>query len=130
VIKYSAGAVMKEPDQTEANSSERRKEPRRLVNLGSLLMVDNEISFSTIIDVSEHGIALNSTIAVEVTSEIEISPQQKDRLIKAEVMSCRATEEGYRIGAKLTISSDLFKELPDNKPDSKSYQSRIKSLLA
>ncbi|BBP44771.1 hypothetical protein THMIRHAS_01440 [Thiosulfatimonas sediminis] len=93
---------------TEQEMINRRQSPRQDVRIPSVLIDKKSMSYTTIMDYSEGGIRLRTSIPLNMDDEIELiikpqnNPSARPIHLKLEVKHCRMEdEENFSIGTQL-----------------------------
>jgi hypothetical protein len=129
-----------DPNTADIDTINRRQSPRQDACIPSVLVDKQSMSYTTIMDFSEGGIRLRTSIPLQMDDEIEViikpynNPTARPIHLKLEVKHCRVEdEESFSIGTQLkNYFDDIMSTLQNYALPSKStsFNSRLASILA
>ncbi len=102
-----------QPTQNNINKDfiERRREARLPAHLPSILLKKGQTIYTTIINLSSHGIGFLSAVPLNTDDEVRISFERKSANtmvpvdLKVQVRSCREVDFEYYIGGRIENKS-------------------------
>jgi len=115
-----------QPSKSTKEYIDRRREARLPAHLPSLLLQQGRTIYTTIINLSSHGIGFLSAIPINTNEEGEISLERKSAntmvpvSLKVHVCSCNEVDFEYYIGGSIQSQSLEYKKFFETIPEQNS----------
>lgn len=115
-----------QPHKTAEDYINRRREARLPARLPSILLQQGQTIYTTIINLSSHGIGFLSAIPLNTNDKVEISFERKSANtmipvnLKVHVCSCNEVDFEYYIGGSIQHQSLEYKKFFETIPETNS----------